>query len=107
MYMKKLIDLAGTIRSKDAGVNMVTFDIIFYSSEIYEKVKKSGTITKENISKLFNIPLERISHFVEFDPANAIKFTIYRTQPNGSPGDWDVLGCQQYGPLLDIEIPWE
>ena len=21
------------------------------------------------------------------------------------PGDWDVLGCQQYGPLLDIEIP--
>jgi hypothetical protein len=43
--------------------------------------------------------------WVAFDPANAIKFTIYRTRPNGSPGDWDILGCQQYGPLLDIEIP--
>lgn len=106
MKKKKLTDLAGTIRSKDAGVNMVTFDIIFYNSEIYEKVKKSGVITKKSISKIYNIPLERISHFVEFDPANAIKFTIYRNLPNGSPGDWDVLGCQQYGPLLDIEIPW-
>lgn len=106
MEKKKLIDLAGTIRSKDAGVNMVTFDIIFYNSEIYEKVKKSGVITKKSIAGIYNIPLERISHFVEFDPANAIKFTIYRNSPNGSPGDWDVLGCQQYGPLLDIEIPW-
>ena len=24
---------------------------------------------------------------------------------SGSPGDWDMLGCQQYGPLLEIEIP--
>jgi hypothetical protein len=51
------------------------------------------------------IPLERISDFVEFDVANAIKFTIYRLRPSGSPGDWDMLGCQQYGPLLEIEIP--
>jgi len=42
---------------------------------------------------------------VAFDPANAIKITIYRARPNGSPGDWDILGCQQYGPLLDIEVP--
>ena len=64
----------------------------------------SGAITKETIAKLFNIPLSRISDFVEFAPANAIKFTLYRTRPSGSPGDWDILGCQQYGPLLDLEI---
>ena len=40
-----------------------------------------------------------------FEVGNAIKFTIYRLRPSGSPGDWDILGCQQYGPLLDLEIP--
>jgi len=65
----------------------------------------SGVLTKDSMAKFFGIPVERISDFVTFDPANAIKFTIYRTRPNGSPGDWDILGCQQYGPLLELEIP--
>ena len=102
--MTKLFDLASTIRSKNAGVNQITFDIIFPNADRYERVVASGAITKETIAKLFNIPLSRISDFVEFAPANAIKFTLYRTRPSGSPGDWDILGCQQYGPLLDLEI---
>lgn len=107
MKTKKLSELAGTIRSKDAGVNQVTFDIIFYNAENYERVKKSGVLTRESVAKLYSIKPERISDFVEFDAINAVKFTIYRTLPSGSPGDWDMLGCQQYGPLLDIEVPWE
>ena len=47
----------------------------------------------------------RIADFVEFDPGNAIKFTIYRVRPSGSPGDPDIFGAQQYAPLLDIEVP--
>ena len=39
------------------------------------------------------------------DVSNAIKFNIYRLRPSGSPGDWDMLSRQQYGPLLKIEIP--
>jgi len=103
--MTKLYDLASTIRSKNAGVNQVTFDIIFPNAERYERVLRSRVITRDTIATLFGIPHSRISDFVEFAPANAIKFTLYRTRPNGSPGDWDVLGCQQYGPLLEIEIP--
>ena len=38
------------------------------------------------------------------DPAFAIKFTITRLRPSGSPGDPDIFGSQQYAPLLDIEI---
>ena len=107
MRTRKLSELAGTIRSKNAGVNQVTFDIVFNDAEIYEKVKKSGVLTKESMAKLYNIKPERISHFVEFDVINAIKFTIYRTSPNGGPGESDILGCQQYGPLMDIEVPWD
>ena len=103
--MTRLYDLASTIRSKNAGVNQVTFDIIFPSAERYQRVLDSNAITKDSIAKLFNIPLSRISHFVEFAPANAIKFTLYRTRPNGSPGDWDILGCQQVRPSARARDP--
>ena len=101
----KLAELANTIRSKNAGVNQVTFDIIFRNDQDYRRARESGALTREAIARLYRIAPERISDFVEFDVARAIKFTIYRSRPNGSPGDWDVLGCQQYGPLLDIDIP--
>lgn len=107
MVNKKLADLAKTIRSKNAGVNQITFDIVFEDAATYEKIKQSGALTKETIARFYGMDVSRISHFVEFDAINAIKFTLYRTTPSGSPGESDVLGCQQYGPLLDLEIPWD
>jgi hypothetical protein len=105
MKTKKLVELAKTIRSKNAGTDKITFDIIFREKENYELVKKSGALTRQTVAKLFNIPDERISDFLEFDPAYAIKFTIRRREPSGSPGESDIFGCQQYPPLLDIEVP--
>jgi hypothetical protein len=105
MKTKKLVDLAKTIRSKNAGTDKITFDIIFREKENYELVKKSGVLTRRTVAVLFNIPDERISDFLEFDPAYAIKFTIRRREPSGSPGESDIFGCQQYPPLLDIEVP--
>jgi hypothetical protein len=49
--------------------------------------------------------MAQITDHVAFDPALAIKFTIYRRMPSGSPGDADIFGSQQYGPLLDINVP--
>jgi hypothetical protein len=103
--MTKLSDLAKTIRSKNAGVNKVTFDIIFREAAQYERVKKSGAVTRESMARLYRIPPERISDFVEYDPAYAIKFTIYRLRPSGCAGDGDIFGAQQYSPLLDLDIP--
>ena len=103
--MKKLAMLAKTIRSKNAGVDLITFDVIFTERAVYERVKRAKVLTRESIMKLYGLPPERIADFVEFDPGNAIKFTIYRTRPSGSPGDPDIFGAQQYAPLLDIEVP--
>src|SRR3712207_1398271 len=102
--MATLGDLATTLRSKNAGVNQVTFDVIFPDRHTYNRVVHSGAVTRESVARLFNLAPDRISDFITFDVANAIKFTIYREVPNGSPGDWDVLGCQQYGPLIDLEV---
>jgi len=107
MKTQKLSELAKTIRSKNAGVNLITFDIIFRERAIYEAVKRARVLTREAVMALYGIPPERICDFVEFDPGNAIKFTIYRLRPSGSPGDPDIFGAQQYAPLLDLEVPME
>lgn len=107
MKTKKLVELAKTIRSKNAGTDKITFDIIFREKENYELVKKSNVLNRETICRLYGISEDRISDLVAFDPAYAIKFTIYRDLPSGSPGEGDVFGCQQYPPLLDLEIPVE
>jgi len=103
----KLVDLAKTIRSKNAGTDRITFDIIFREEATYKMVKDSKVLNKEYVANLFGIPMERIADFVEFDPGLAIKFTINRLRPSGSFGEGDVFGCQQYPPLYDVEIPVE
>ena len=102
--MKKLSELAKTIRSKNAGVDKVTFDIIFTDRSVYDRVRASKAITRETIAKLYGIDQSRIADFVEYDPACAIKFTLYRLRPSGSAGDSDIFGAQQYAPLLDIAV---
>jgi len=105
MTTKKLADIAKTIRSKNAGVDKITFDIIFRTEEEYRLVCRSGVISRASISELYNLRQDRITDFEEFDPAFAIKFSILRERPSGSPGDPDIFGAQQYAPLMDIDIP--
>lgn len=100
-----LHELAKTIRSKNAGTDRITFDIIFEKKRDYEHVRDSDVITKKSVAELYNIEESRITDFVLYDPANAIKFTIDRIQPSGSPGDSDVFGSQQYAPLLTVKVP--
>ena len=102
---KTLAQLAKTVRSKNAGVDKITFDIIFHDRATYEHVKRAKVLTRETVTTLYNVPDSRISDFVEFDPGCAIKFTLYRTMPSGSAGDPDIFGAQQYAPLLGIEVP--
>ena len=102
---RKLSELAKTIRSKNAGVDKVTFDVIFPDRAAYDRVRKSRVLSREAVRRIFGIGASEITDHIEFDPALAIKFTIYRSLPSGSPGDADIFGSQQYGPLLDIEVP--
>lgn len=104
MSVKKLTELAKTIRSKNAGTDKITFDVIFRESEAYELVKRSGALSRTSVSQILKIDPARITDFVEYDPAYAIKFTILRERPSGSPGDGDIFGAQQYAPFLDVEI---
>jgi len=101
----KLSQLAKTVRSKNAGVDLITFDVIFTDKAVYERVKRARVLTRESVLRLYKLAPERLADFVEFDPGNAIKSTIHRRRPSGSPGDPDIFGAQQYAPLLDIDVP--
>lgn len=103
--MTRLVELAKTIRSKNAGVDAVTFDVIFDDPVSYRRVCDSGVLSPDVVARLFRVDLATITDFVTFDPANAIKFTLRRSTPSGSAGDPDMFGAQQYPPLFDIDVP--
>jgi hypothetical protein len=107
MASRPLSEIAKTIRSKNAGVDHITFDVIFAGRADYDHVRQSGVLSRASVCRIFGIEDARITDHVEFAPALAIKFTIRRIRPSGSPGDADIFGSQQYGPLLGIIVPEE
>jgi hypothetical protein len=104
MPSKKLSELAKTIRSKNAGTDKITFDVIFREKDTYEAVRRSKALSRDVVARTLNIDPGRITDFVEYDPALAIKFTILRDRPSGSAGDGDIFGAQQYAPFLELPV---
>lgn len=101
----RLDRLAKTIRSKNAGVDQITFDVIFNDRGAFDRVVRADVLNRDTITRLYGVAPERIVDFVVYAPGLAIKFTIRRLRPSGSPGDGDIFGAQQYAPLLALEVP--
>jgi hypothetical protein len=102
--MKSLQECAKVIRSKNSGPFTLTLDIIFRSSDDYEKVKKNQLIGKTTIANLYGFSEETIQDIIFFDPAKAVKIIFPRNVSSGSPGDSDVYGAQQHSPLLKLML---
>ena len=102
--MTRIRDIAVTCRSKNASPFLITLDIVFPDKEIFEKVRASGVISKELISRLYGVSVDDVL-LVEFPTANAIKATIPRLYGSGDIEDTDVYGAQQHAPLMDVEVP--
>ena len=100
----KLKDFAQVIRSKNSGPFEITFDIIFKSEADYNHFKNSQALTKESFATLYHLSPEDVITFEYFDPARCLKITIPRPWAQGSIGESDMHGSQQYAPLLDIII---
>jgi uncharacterized protein DUF4387 len=100
----RLSQCASLIRSKNAGPFALTFDVIFSSAPLYERVKGSGVLTAELFAEIYGVPVADVDAF-ECDQALAFKFSIPRPRIQGDFGDGDMHGGQQYAPLLDIEVP--
>ncbi|CAM3941525.1 Acyl-CoA synthetase [Bordetella tumbae] len=102
---KTLRQLAKVVRSKNSGPFEITFDVIFDSDEVYEKVKSSGVLTEALICRLYSVTSDDIVTLMFFDPARAFKLTLKRAWEQGTVGERDTFGAQQHAPLLTVEIP--
>jgi hypothetical protein len=104
--MANLGDLARLIRSKNAGPFNLTFDIMFETEAAYRRAADADVITRESVGRLYQVPAEAVV-LVHYDAARAIKFSIPRPVPSCDLEDADCYGGQQYGPLVELEIPDE
>jgi hypothetical protein len=102
--MATLGELARLIRSKNAGPFELTFDIMFSETNVYERVKASGALTREAVAAQYGLPPEDVKFFA-CDNALAFKTSIPRPSFQGDIFDSDNHGGQQYAPLMDIEVP--
>lgn len=100
----KLVDAAKVLRSKNSGPFEITVDALFTDAEIYYKIKNSGIINKDLVSKLYNIEQDKIMHIVFFDQALGFKITFARKVSSGTFLDRDVYGAQQHAPLMELEV---
>jgi hypothetical protein len=103
MADRTLLDVLSSARSKNAGPFTVTVDLFFPDADTFHSVCGQKVITPETVGELYSLPADQVRVF-EFEPALAIKVSMPRLVPGGSPGDVDVAGGQQFVPLLGVQI---
>jgi Domain of unknown function (DUF4387) len=99
----KLIDAVRVIRSKNAGPLTLTIDLLFDDPSYYERALAAESLTPAEIALRYGVPANTV-RVTPCPPALAVKIVIDRKIVAGSPGDCDVYGAQQHGPLLEAEI---
>jgi hypothetical protein len=99
----KLSESARVVRSKNAGPTLLTIDILFDEEAAFERARRSPNMTAAAIAARYGLPPER-ARVIAYAPANALKVVLHRAVVAGTPGDRDVYGAQQHGPMLDIEL---
>ncbi len=99
----KLVDIAKVIRSKNAGPTVLTLDLLFNDEAGFKAACVSKALTADAIAKLYSQPAAKVQ-VLPYPPALAIKIVMPRRIVSGNPGDSDVYGAQQHGPMLAIEL---
>jgi hypothetical protein len=97
--------MAVVIRSKNAGINRLTFDVVFNSAADYEAALTSNVFCRSNVAKILRIAPERIIGTFFVDSCNAIKISIDRPHVSASLDEHDVFGAQQQSSVEQLSIP--
>jgi hypothetical protein len=99
----KLVDAVRVIRSKNAGPLTLTIDLLFDDPAHYERALAAASLTPAEIAQCYGVSANAV-HVTPYPAALAVKIVLDRKIVAGSPGDRDVYGAQQHGPLLEVEI---
>ncbi len=99
----KLTDIARVVRSKNAGPTTLTLDMMFNDEAGYQQARKSAALAPAAIAALYGLEPSQVE-VIPYPPAQAIKIVMDRKVVAGTPGDRDVYGAQQHGPLLGVDL---
>lgn len=101
MNPRALTTLARVIRSKNAGPLCVTLDLFFRDADGYALAVASPALSCEALARLYGVNAAQVRRF-ELPALHALKISLPRGRCAGDPGDGDVYGAQQHGPLLGV-----
>jgi hypothetical protein len=97
--------MAHVIRSKNAGINKICYDIFFNTDQDYEAALRSGRFAPGQVAGVLGISEERMIGCYRSDACLAVKISTHREVLSGFPGDRDLFGAQQHARLLSMQIP--
>ena len=97
-------ELAGQIRSKNAGPFWVTLDVFFASEPDYLLAVGSGALSGETVAALYRVDPATVKYF-ELPAIRAVKISFPRPVTAGSFEDRDLHAGQQHVPLAGLRLP--
>jgi hypothetical protein len=96
-------ELAEVIRSKNAGPFWLTIDIFCGEDEAFRRLAQSPVTDPSAIAGIYSVPADHVRVWA-ISSLRAIKISFPRPITQGSVGDRDMHGGQQYVPLLALDV---
>lgn len=97
----KISDLAGSVRSKNAGPFWVTIDIFCGNEEAYQAI--SSQLRTEQVAKALGQPTTAVKRF-DIEDLNVVKFSVHRPVVQGHALDRDQHGAQWSMLIDELEL---
>ena len=91
------------LRSKNAGPHDLAIDIFFQTAEFAEHIVATWKTQPEILADRLRVSTEDI-HIEEIPSLAAVKITVPRGVTAGAFNDRDVLGCQQVGVVMEMDV---
>ena len=100
MSLEDVVRSFRLIRSKNAGPFTITIDLFFEDHAAYQALRSLSEFSAVAIAELYEVDVEAVE-IHDVPSIDALKISLPRRIPGGTPGDTDVTGGQQYGPLVE------
>lgn len=97
----RLAELARVIRSKNAGPTLLTVDVLFADEAGFKRGVQALSV--QVVADAYARPCGDVQ-VLPIPAAHAVKIVLPRRITAGAPGDRDVYGAQQHGPLLGLDV---
>lgn len=96
-------DVAGLVRSKNAGPFWQTFDIFCDDPAAYAELAADGVITPERVASVYRVTPDTVRVF-RLPDLLIVKVSMPRPVSSGSARDRDVHAGQQHVPLMLLPL---